>query len=152
MTSRELIDALTSIGKPVCIDVADKLTVSTGTNATFDLHLRRAGLNSADAQVLADAMLRSDTGHGLYLGSFSASFNPDLGDSGAIALVRAFPETLKELGLVGCSIGDSGGRAILEWASTSPKLQMVCIEGNKFSSDMRSQFQVLTSLGRNIQV
>ncbi len=152
MNPTHLINALRSIGKPVCMDAADRLATSTGTNAGFDLHLRRAELNEADARVLANGMLRSDSGNGLFLRSFSASFNPDLGDTGAAALAEVFPETMTELGLVGCSIGDAGGRAILEWARIAPRLRMICVEGNRFSVDIRSQFQDLAPHGRQVLV
>ena len=97
-------------------------------------------------------MLRSDSGNGLFLRSFSASFNPDLGDTGAATLAEVFPETMTELGLVGCSIGDAGGRAILEWARIAPKLRMICVEENRFSVDIRSQFQNLAPQGRQVLV
>ena len=152
MPPTELIRALRSIGKPVCLDAADKLAASTGTLAGFDLHLRRAGLNVADARVLANGMMHADAGNALFLSSFSASYNPDLGDGGATALAEAFPETMMELGLVGCSISDAGAHAIVEWARTASNLRMICVEGNKISAGVKSQFQDLESGGRNILV
>lgn len=147
-----LISALRSIGKPICTDAADRLAKSTGINAGFDLHLRNAKLNEADARVLATGLLRSAAGDGLVLRSFSASFNPGLSDNGAEALIEAFPETITELGLVGCSIGDAGGRVILRWAQTAPELRMICIEDNRFSDGMRSKLNDLASQGRQILV
>jgi hypothetical protein len=152
MTPTDLIKALRSIGKPACLDAADRLAASTGSLAGFDLHLRRVGLNVADARVLANGMMHADAGNALFLKSFSASYNPDLGDGGAAALAEAFPETMTELGLVGCSIGDAGAHAILEWARTAPNLRMICVEGNKISAGVKSQFQDLASGGRNILV
>lgn len=148
----ELIKALRSIGTPVCMNAADVLAASVQTETGFDLHLRSAGLNEADAQVLADGLRRSDAGNGLFLRSFSASYNPDLGDVGAAALAGAFPDTMRELGLVGCAIGDAGGSAILEWAREARHLRMICVEGNMFSAEVRSQFQSLASSGREILV
>jgi hypothetical protein len=152
MPQTELINALRSIGKPVCLDAADRLEASAGSPAGVDLHLRRAGLNDADAQILASGMLCSNIRGGLFLRSFSASYNPDLGDVGAATFAEAFPETMTELGLVGCSVGDAGGRLILEWARTAPDLRMICLEGNKFSASMRSQFHDLASFDRQILV
>lgn len=152
MNPAELIKALKSIGKPACMDAADKLAASIGTKADFDLHLRRAELNEADARVLATGMLPSEYDSGLFLRSFSASFNPDLKDAGAAVLAAAFPETLTEVGLVGCTIGDAGGKAILEWARAAPDLRMICVEENRFSGDVRSQFQDLARQGRQVLV
>jgi hypothetical protein len=152
MKPTDLITALRSIGTPGCLAAADRLEASTGSQAGFDLHLRRAGLNQADAQVLADGMLRAHAGNALSLRSFSASYNPELGDVGAATLATAFPATMTELGLVGCSVGDAGARPILEWARSAPNLKMICVEGNNFSAGMKTQFRDLASLGRNMLV
>jgi hypothetical protein len=152
MPPTELIKALRLIGKPNCLDAADRLAASTGSPAGFDLHLRRAGLNEGDARILANGMMNANAGNALFLKSFSASYNSDLGDDGAAALAEAFPETMTELGLVGCSVGDVGARAILEWAQTAPNLRMICVEGNKISAGVKSQLQNLASRGRNILV
>lgn len=141
-----LIQALRTIDKPVCTEAAKRLARSTKAT-DFDLHLRSAGLTQADARVLADAM--ASAGDGPSLRSFSASYNPDLGDAGVVALAEAFPTSMRELGLVGCVIGDVGGRAILKWAKSAPELGMICVEGNAMSAEVRA---ALTALGRERQV
>jgi hypothetical protein len=128
------------------------LAASTGSLAGFVLHLRGAGLNEANARVLANGMMHAEAGNALFLKSFSASYNPDLGDGCTRALAEAFPETMTELGLFGCSIGDAGAHAIMEWARTAPNPRMICVEGNKISAGVKSQFQDLASDGRNILV
>lgn len=152
MNVSELIKALRSIGTPVCTNAADALATSVETETGFSLHLRSAGLNGAEAQILAHGMQGSDASNGPFLRSFSASYNPDLGDLGAATLAEAFPDTMIELGLVGCSIGDAGGSAILEWAREAPQLRMICVEGNMFSAGVRSQFQSFASLRPEILV
>lgn len=153
MNPTHLVSALNAIGTPVCLEAARTLEATTETTVGLSLHLRRAGLNHAEARVLADGLVRADAADGLFfLGSFSASYNPKLGDAGAAVLAAAFPETLTELGLVGCTIGDSGGRALLEWAQMAPNLKMICVEDNRFSKAMRSQFQGLSSKGRRLVV
>ncbi|MFT5358597.1 MAG: hypothetical protein ACI9KE_005836 [Polyangiales bacterium] len=144
-----LIKALESIGGPVCLAASQRLGAGAH-DAPFDLHLRDAELDAVDARALADGMqtlARPGTalpGTALPvtggLRSFSASYNSDLKDAGAIALAGAFPTTMTELGLVGCSIGDAGGRALLEWAERASHLRMMCVEGNGFSSGVRSNF------------
>lgn len=147
MNLTHLINALRSIGKPVCSNAADRLA-ATDVNTGFDLHLRRAELNEADARLLAAGLQRSATGDGLGLASFSASFNPDLANNGTQALIEAFPDSITELGLVGCSIGDAGGRAILRWAETAPKLRLICVENNHFSDSMKVQLNDLANRGQ----
>lgn len=152
MNPTDLITALRSIGTPGCLAAADRLEAETGSQAGFDLHLRRAGLKQADAQVLADGLLRANAGNALSLRSFSASYNPALGDVGAAALATAFPATMTELGLVGCSVGDAGARPILDWARSAPELKMICVEGNNFSAGIKTEFRDLASLGGNMLV
>ncbi len=152
MNPTALVKALRLIGTPVCTDAADRLVTHSPTVASFDLHLRRASLDEADARILADAMRKEGTGNEPFLRSFSASYNPGLGDAGAVILARAFAETMTELGLVGCSISDVGGRSILRWAKAAPDLRMICVEGNSFSEDIRSQFHELKRHGRRVLV
>jgi hypothetical protein len=152
INSSALIHALRSIGKPVCMEVADELAASIRTSAGFDLHLRSAGLTQADARMLANGMIQSNADNGPVLWSFSASYNPELGDAGASSLAGAFPNTMTELGLVACSIGDAGGRALLDWAKSAPELRMICIEGNRFSAVLQSQFHDLARRERHVLV
>ncbi|MFK7997090.1 MAG: hypothetical protein AB8B87_23350 [Granulosicoccus sp.] len=152
MRPTQLINALRAIGKPVCIDAANTLMKMVNAGSAYNLHLRNADLNDADARMLADAMLQTNTDNHQLLASFSASFNPGLGDTGATMLAKGFPGTMIELGLVGCNIGDSGGLEILKWAKNAPDLRTLCIEGNRFSTDMRSQFYALAKNGRQLHV
>lgn len=152
MIPTELIHALRSLGTPVCLDAANRLAAFAGAKTGFDLHLRHVGLDKANAQVLAGGLLHLGTATGPFLRSFSASYNPDLGDIGTAALIAALPQTVTELGMVGCSIGDAGAGPILNWAQTAPNLRMICIENNEISAEMKSQFHNLKSAGRQIYV
>lgn len=143
MSVNTLIDALHFIGGPVCLDAANKLETVSSSSGGFDLHLRSAEVDAHDARILANAIQEIPISSTHYLRSFSASHNPDLKDAGAIALLRSFPTTMTELGLVGCSIGDAGGTALQEWALQAPNLRMICVEGNNFSSNLRSKFAEL---------
>ena len=69
-----------------------------------------------------------------------------IGDEGASTLAASLPNTLAELGLVGCSIGDQGGGAILEWAKYASGLRMICIEDNSMSAQMCNQFTSLRGM------
>jgi hypothetical protein len=142
MNMDTLIAALHSIGGPVCLDAANRLEAESTNDGGFNLHLRNAGIDLQDARILANAMEKIDLAT-RYLMSFSASYNPDLKDAGAIVLSGAFPKSMTELGLVGCSIGDAGGNALLEWAQLAPDLRMICVEGNDFSSGLKSDFREL---------
>jgi hypothetical protein len=137
-----LIAALLAIGGPVCKTAASELETE---REAFDLHLRGAGLDVQDAQALAEGLQDLSASGRVLLRSFSASYNPDLGDAGAIVLAQALPVTVTEVGLVGCAIGDAGAAALLDWAQRAPDLRMICVEGNRLSVQMKATF---TALGR----
>lgn len=138
-----LIDALQTIGGPVCLDAARKLVTGWPNGGDFDLHLRSAEMDALDAGILANALQELPITSSHSLRSFSASYNPDLKDAGAIALAKSFPPSITELGCVGCSIEDAGGAALLDWARQAVNLRVICVEGNNFSSDLRAKFAEL---------
>lgn len=148
----EMITALKSIGKPVCLKAADILASSAGKSRFFNLHLRSADLNVTDAKILADGIKRNTAAGGGSLSSFSTSYNPELGDEGAAHLAAAFPDSMTELGMVGCNISDEGGQSILNWAKTAPNLRMICVEGNDFSNGMKALIRNISPSGRQIFV
>jgi hypothetical protein len=140
-----LIEALTSIGKPVCLDAAQKLSSNTSKASTYDLHLRSAGLTVRDATILAAAIRQTPN-----LRSFSASYNPDITDTGIATFAAAFPDTMHELGMVGCGMRDLGALAILDWAHRASGPRMVCIEDNKLSKGTKSAFMTLKEQHKSI--
>lgn len=151
-TMDALISVLNGIGKPGCVATARGLAALDPSTASFDLHLRGAGLEAGDALVLADTLHETSGSSGPALRSFSASYNPDLTDAGVVALAEAFPSKMAELGLVGCSIGDAAGLAILSWARTAAGPRMICVEANHFSADVKSAFARLPGERRSLLV
>lgn len=138
-----LISALRSTGNIVCLNAAQRLEASRASKVEYDLHLRSADLGASDAEIIARGIHQNYLNKGPALRSFSMSYNPGLTDSGVVALTRAFPSTLTELGLVGCAIGDEGGAALLRWSKEANELRMICVEGNNFSSSIRLAFTAL---------
>ena len=137
----ELILALDLIGTPNCKDAANILRGYGPDLISFNLHLHNAGLRAQDAQVLAEAM--RNTSQAQKLRSFSVSFNPNLTDFGIATLIASLPTTAIELGLVGCSMGDVGGAAILKWAQHAQAPSTICIEQNNISTNLRQKFTYL---------
>lgn len=146
-----LINALRSTGNLACLHAADRLEASRPAKY-YDLHLRNARLGALEAEIIAGAMRQVSFPKGPALASFSMSYNPDLTDAGVVALAQAFPPTLTELGLVGCAIGDEGGAALLRWAKQAFQLQMICVEGNHFSVEIRTGFASLAQERPNLLV
>ena len=106
----------------------------------FDFHMRNAGLDFKEVQIISNAMMKA-TKHGiLNLKSFSLSYNPEITDQGVVLLVKAFPPQITELGLVGCDLGDEAGEGIYQYLKNS-SLELVCIEGNNFSTVLMEKFK-----------
>ena len=137
--------ALRAIGSDVANATADHLAKSAVSSAALSLHLRNAKMTAADVKLIANALDRTSVSELTRLGSFSLSYNV-IGDEGANTLATCLPATLTELGLVGCSIGDQGGAAMLEWAKHANGLRMICIEDNSMSDQMRKQFRSLRGI------
>jgi hypothetical protein len=145
-TAHNLIVALRSIEKDVCSAAANELLAASDGTSVITLHLRSAGLDTSDADILAKALSLPSQGNNQRIRSFSVSFNPFLGDRGTIALVNSLPLDISELGFVGCDIGDEGGEALLGWAKKSTHLRMICVEGNLFSDITKAEFRKLSKL------
>ena len=137
--------ALRAIGSDLTKAVADNLAKGVIGLPTLNVHLRNANMTAADAKLIANALDRTPVVELARLGSFSLSYNA-IGDEGAKNLANSLPATLTELGLVGCSIGDRGGKAILDWAKHANGLHMICIEDNNMSDEMRKQFSSLIGM------
>jgi hypothetical protein len=52
---------------------------------------------------------------------YELSFN--LGDEGVLILVKSLPQTIAEIGLVQSGIGDTGGEALIGWATNAKQLR-----------------------------
>ncbi|MFT5115813.1 MAG: hypothetical protein ACI8P9_005166 [Parasphingorhabdus sp.] len=136
-----LIDALRATGKPVCEQAARDLGIYVCRNQDYDLHLRNAALDFNDALGISNALSTINNAASSKLRSFSMSFNPKLEDEGAIAVVKSLPTSLKELGLVGCALSDKTGLVLLEWLKTASQVEMVCVEDNKFTAELKQRLE-----------
>jgi len=117
----------------------------------FDFHLRNAGLDFKEVQIISNAMMKA-TKHGiLNLKSFSLSYNTEITDQGVGLLVKAFPPQITELGLVGCDLGDEAGEMIYQYLENSA-LELVCIEDNNFSSVLMDKFKKLREQKSNLSL
>ena len=121
-------------------------TRKKSTNKTSYL-FRNLGLNPKDVLNICDVILK---GHLPSITSISFSYNPDLGDEGAFILLKYLPQSIQEIGLVDCGIGDDGGLAILNWVRDTPNLRMICIEQNNFSQKLKAEFHKFVKDNPNI--
>ena len=140
MQLNKLIEALRATEKMICITAANRLNNLNKVPSEFDLHLRQTDLNEADALRLAAALSDLSTPSGPSIRSFSISYNPNIRESGAIALINALPQTVTEIGMVGCNLGDDSGKVLLEWVQKAASLRMLCVEQNRYSTGMLQNF------------
>ena len=143
--------ALREIGSAGCIAAAQELGQASAQSSSINIHLRRAEIDDGGAALIARALKAVPNGERAKLRSFSLSYNK-IGDRGALAIAGALPQTLTELGLVGCSIGDNGGQAVLHWAQQAAGLSMICIEDNTMSAQMQDSFRTLRNASRRVAV
>jgi hypothetical protein len=143
--------ALHTIGSVACIAAADKLSGRPFAPGKLALHLRNADITADGALRIAGALGSVSEAELVKLGSFSLSYN-EISDDGAIALAAVLPNTLGELGLVGCSISDLGANALLKWTKNASGLRMICIEDNNVSADVRNSFRQLRETSPSLSV
>lgn len=149
----KLAVVLRLIGTEHSLKAATKIETSITSRSVLQFHVRGgAGIDSSGAQMIARVLRSMSTKNTHVLDSFSLSYNKAIGDMGAVALAHALPGSLRELGLVGCGIGDKGGQALLQWARHAPGLRMVCIENNNFSPALRAQFDQLRQMRADLYV
>lgn len=108
------------------------------------LDLRSRNLKPSDIATIAESLRAYQKNSKNVISSISFSYNPLLGDLGIRALVKYLPYSIREIGLVGCGIGDTGGLELLNWMKNVPNLQMICIENNNFSDDLKINFQMFS--------
>ena len=101
MDATRLVKAPRRIGTPVCVcqKAADELLLTATASSRcvdnkpsppeYQSALRHANLTPTDAVTLVQGMTLTDH-TAVTLRSFSASYNPGLGDEGAVVLAAAF--------------------------------------------------------------
>jgi hypothetical protein len=148
----QIAKALRSVGSEQCKEAAKSLKRSGKQGSLIDLHLRNLGLEAFDAFAIGKALEGLIADSESSLKSISLSYNKALGSAGAIALAKALPSSIREIGLVGCGIGDMGGIKLLEWVRNAPKLQMICVEQNYFSEPLKMEFLQLSKRNPTLTV
>ena len=71
----------------------------------FWFELRDANINQQDAILISKIFTNSNIVEQSRIKSFSLSYNSKIGDYGAQNLIEVLPHSVRELSLVGCSIG-----------------------------------------------
>jgi hypothetical protein len=139
-----LIKGLRETQNVICIREADRLERINNKN-NYYLHLRSAGINLHNAQLIATSLRKTHQNYKLFLNSFSISYNTSLNYKGLKVILESLPGHIKELGLVGCSLDDDAGDLIVSFLTRCNDLTMVCVESNEFSNLMKRKIQAALS-------
>jgi len=139
---------LRKIGSKACIEKARMLESSASPMTSFNF--RSLGLSTSAILSIAGILRQEKDSQSIT--SISFSYNRLLGDSGAIALAQSLPDSICEVGLVDCRIGEKGGIALLDWIKEAPNLKMICIEQNHFSDALRMAFREVGKEKPNVLV
>jgi Ran GTPase-activating protein (RanGAP) involved in mRNA processing and transport len=135
-----LLFCLKSIATKKCLQTA--IEIENDPNKEIKLELRDAGLDVTHIKRLGE-VFASLTNEDIYqLKTLSFSYN-NIGDMAVSYLSTSMPHNLRELGLVGCSITDTGGKELLKWLKKTSNLKLLCIENNKFKDGLKDQFREL---------
>ena len=138
MLNKRISKILRKKGTLSCIQKAEIL--ENNSAKIRDLNLRNLDLEANDVLDIMDNITQESDA--IPIKSISFSYNLHIGDVGAILIAKKLPGSMSELGLVGCGITDKGGTEILNWMRTSQNLQMICIENNKFSDQLKKEFSI----------
>lgn len=135
----KIAEVLRRIGRKECLEKAELLTGSE--NKSSSLNLRSLGLIHTEAMQLALVLKEIESKGNSKIDSISFSYNSSLKDKGAVTLIKSLPISIRELGLVNCGIGETGGQELLNWVKSAPNLKMICAELNSFSDKLKSDFR-----------
>jgi hypothetical protein len=139
-----IIKSLRETQNVICIREGDRLERIKNNN-NYYLNLRSAGINSYNAQFIANSIRKTHQKYQLFLTSFSISYNTSLNHKGLKVILESLPGHIKELGLVGCSFDDDAGESIVSFLTRCKNLTMVCVENNEFSNLMKTKIQTALS-------
>lgn len=138
MVNKEIAKLLKQKGDLACAERSEILENETAE--IRNLNLRNLGLDEKD--IVDITHIIDQENDNIYIKSISFSYNQLIGDVGATLIAEKIPDSISEIGLVDCGIGDKGGHEILYWMRKSNNLQMICIEQNNFSDKLKMEFNL----------
>lgn len=122
----------------------------TNSNHSDTLNFRNLELNSSEVLSIMEIVKQSNANKSIK--SISFSYNRLIGDDGTISILNNLPNTVNEIGLVDCGIGDCGGKFILKNLTNLTNLKMLCIEQNNFSDLVKQEFNTFSSKNPHILI
>jgi hypothetical protein len=138
----KLLLCLRQINTKISLQVADKLEVEDSHK--IELELRDAHFGKGDIRIISNVLSTLSNQQDYQITSFSLSYN-EITDTDIKQLSVSMPSNLEQLGLVGCSISDTGAEYLLEWLKKSTQLKLLCIEDNNFNNEFKVKFKNISS-------
>lgn len=135
----KIIQIIRNTKHPESLQNADSL--AKDFPRTGMLHLRSLPLDLNQIAAISTILQQEKVANSSALKSISFSYNKHLGDGGATLITSSLPNSTREIGLVGCGIGDIGGKEVLQQIKKLPNLSMICIEQNNFSKELKQDFR-----------
>lgn len=119
-------------------------------NISTNFHFRKLGLQASDIASILNKLKPTNMRKSVH--SISFSYNPRLGDTGVISILNAMPKTIREIGLVDCSMTDIAGKELLKNIPEYTNLKMLCIEQNNFTDKIKEEFKLFSQKNPQILV
>jgi hypothetical protein len=139
---KKLLLCLRQINTKICLQLADKLEAENSHK--IKLELRDAHFRKGDIKKICDVLSTLPNQQEYQINSFSLSYN-EITDNDIKHLSVSMPSNLEQLGLVGCSISDTGAEFLLEWLTKTTQLKLLCIEDNNFNNEFKVKFKNISS-------
>ena len=134
----EFVSLLKSTNRTACIEKA--ISLEKHPNKGNSLALRSLDLTVEELTSFSKIISQCSPEVLQHFKSISLSYNDKIGDEGIVPFFHKLPNQIQQIGLVGCGIRDIGGQAILEWMQKATALEMICMEGNRFSNALKIAF------------
>ena len=139
---KKLLLCLRQIKTKVSLQMADKL--ETESSHKINIELRDAHFGIGDIKKICDVLSTLPNQQEFQINSFSLSYNK-ITDDNMKHLSVSIPTNLEQLGLVGCSISDTGAEYLIDWLTRSTQLKLLCIEDNSFNNELKERFKHISS-------
>ena len=124
--------------------------IQSNSNHSDTLNFRNLELDSSDVLSIMEIVTQSNANK--FIKSISFSYNRLIGDDGTITILNTLSNTVNEIGLVDCGIGDRGGKIILKKIKNLTNLKMLCIEQNNFSDPIKQEFKTFSSYNPQVLI
>lgn len=135
MLQEKIAKTLREIGSNACTKEALRIESLPTLKRRF--HFRNLNLTLENLVKVLE-ILRQENKY--KVDSLSFSYNK-IGNEGVKIICEYIPKHIVEIGLVDCDISDEGAQLLLSTIQDLPDLDMLCLENNKLSKELKLEYQ-----------